>query len=74
MQERRVMQMIRAAIIGLGDIAKIHLPTLKAMDNVELVAVCDIDKGKKDFAGDVPFYKDAKKLLREVKPDVVHIC
>ncbi|MEG1125226.1 MAG: Gfo/Idh/MocA family oxidoreductase [Oscillospiraceae bacterium] len=68
------MQMKRAAIIGLGDIAKIHLPTLKAMDNVELVAVCDIDEGKKDFAGDVPFYKSVKKLLREVKPDVVHIC
>ncbi len=63
-----------AAIIGLGDIAKVHFPILQAMDNVSLAAVCDINEDKKDFAAGVPFYTDVHKLLDEVKPDVVHIC
>ncbi|MEG1446893.1 MAG: Gfo/Idh/MocA family oxidoreductase [Ruthenibacterium sp.] len=66
--------MTRAAIIGLGDIAKVHLPILKAMDDVQLVAVCDINEEKKAVAGEIPFYTDAQTLLDTVHPDVVHLC
>lgn len=63
-----------AAIIGLGDIAKVHLPILQSMSDVELVAVCDINPDKQNIAGDVRFFTDAQDMLDKVKPDVVHIC
>lgn len=67
--------MLRAAVIGLGDIAQIHVPLLQAMEKVELVALCDIDETKKEqFSINVPFYTDYKDMLEQEKIDVVHIC
>ena len=36
--------MLKVAVIGLGDVSKIHITTIQANPNVELVAVCDIDE------------------------------
>jgi predicted dehydrogenase len=41
------MEKTRVAITGLGGIAQItHLPVLSKMDDVEIVAVCDVDRAK----------------------------
>ena len=40
--------MLKAAVIGLGDISKIHIPIIQENPNVELVAVCDINEELKD--------------------------
>ena len=67
--------MKRAAVIGLGDIAPIHLAAIEANPDVTLCAVCDADAGAADRAPEgVPFYTDYKEMARCEKPDCVHIC
>lgn len=66
--------MKRAAVIGLGDIAPIHLAVLNSMPEVELCAVCDLDESTREKAPGVTFYSDYTQLLAGEKPDVVHIC
>jgi predicted dehydrogenase len=44
--------MLKAAVIGLGDISKIHIPIIQANPDVELTAVCDIKlPGSKFYYG-----------------------
>lgn len=67
----------RVAVFGCGDISALHLAAIAGMPDAELVAVCDIDDGRLAAATaewQVPGYEDAGELLRELKPDVVHIC
>ena len=66
--------MLKIAVIGLGDISKIHLPVIQANPNVELVAVCDIDEGLKPTISDVSFYTDFQEMLEKEALDCVHIC
>lgn len=66
--------MLRAAIIGLGDISKIHIPAIQANPNVELIAVCDLDESLKDRAPDARFYRDYQIMLEKEELDCVHIC
>ena len=49
--------MLKAAVIGLGDISKIHIPIIQENQNVELVAVCDINEALRDSVEGVKFYK-----------------
>ncbi|MFD0828965.1 Gfo/Idh/MocA family protein [Neobacillus sp. M.A.Huq-85] len=66
--------MLKAVVIGLGDISKIHIPALQANPEVELVAVCDIDEALKDSVPGVNFYSDYRVMLEKEKIDCVHIC
>lgn len=46
-KKKIAMEKTRVAIAGLGGIAQItHLPVLSKMDDVEIAAVCDIDRAK----------------------------
>ncbi len=72
---------LSVGIIGCGGIARgKHLPNLKKVDEVELVAFCDIVKERaidacKDFGvEDAKVYTDYKKLLEDETIDVVHVC
>ena len=67
--------MKKAAVIGLGDISPIHLAAIAGNPDIELCAVCDIDPeaGQRAPEG-VPFYTDYEEMLREAKPDCVHVC
>ena len=64
--------MIRAAVIGLGVIGKLHAEL--TLLNGNLVAVCDVDESCLNLYPSVKQYKDYVRMLDEVKPDVVHIC
>ena len=66
--------MLKVAVIGLGDISKIHIPAIQANPNAELVAVCDIDETLKDIRPDVNFYTDYHVMLEKEVLDCVHIC
>ncbi len=67
--------MKRAAVIGLGDISKIHLAAIAADPQIELAAVCDANPAARENApADVPFFTDYRELARTVQPDCVHIC
>ena len=67
--------MIRAAIIGLGDISFIHLDAIIGNPEIQLVAACDLNVELKSRVPEgTPFYTDYKQMVAETKPDVVHNC
>lgn len=66
--------MKRVAVIGLGEVAKVHIPVLRNMEQIELCAVCDIQKERHSLAPDIPFYTDYLEMLTREKPDCVHLC
>ncbi|MFI7610553.1 Gfo/Idh/MocA family protein [Nonomuraea terrae] len=68
----------RAAIIGTGGIAHAHAQAVIGSGRASLVAVADVDAGRAaDFAAKygVPrSHASTEELLREEKPDFVHLC
>ncbi len=75
------MAILKVGVIGTGVIATTkHIPALKKRDDVQIVAVCDIDKEKAEKAKadleltDAAVYTDYKELLADPEIDVVHIC
>lgn len=71
--------MIRVGLIGCGRIARVHVPYIRSYKGAELVGVCDCDLGQARVLADqhgIPWpwvYGDPMVLLREQRPDVVHI-
>lgn len=71
---------LTVAIISAGMIAnKAHIPAyLNLKDKVELLAVCDMNeavaKATAERYGIPHYYKDAKKMLEDLKPDLVSVC
>jgi len=66
--------MLNIAIIGLGDISKIHLPAIQSYPHAKLVAACDIDESLNGVIPDVNFYTDYQEMLEKESIDCVHIC
>jgi len=69
--------MYRVCIIGTGLISRSHAGALKAIENAELVAACDIvPEAAELFAStfDCKAYTDIEKMLDEEKPDFAIIC
>jgi predicted dehydrogenase len=69
--------MLKAGCIGVGGICPVHLDYLKLRDDVEIVALCDIDKGRlqerqAQYGGRAFF--DFQLMLEEVPLDAVWIC
>jgi len=67
----------RAGIVGCGNIFPMHAITIKQLENVELVAVCDVkeDRAKKEANKlNCKYYLDYKEMIDEEDLDVVHIC
>ena len=70
---------LRVGIIGAGNISHSHLGGYKALpDQVELVAVCDIDEQKaQNYAkvnGFPRAYKDYNEMLAKEELDAVSVC
>ena len=70
---------MRSVIIGLGAISKMHIRAIKMSDFTELVGVCDIREDRlnetlSELGNAVSGYSDYKKMICELKPDVVHVC
>ncbi len=75
------MAKLKIGIIGCGGIANgKHMPALKKLDNVEMVAFCDIikeraEKAAKEFGTEgAKVYTDYKELLKDNSIDVIHVC
>jgi predicted dehydrogenase len=69
--------MIKAAFIGTGGIAGVHLRYAAARKDIKIAALCDINRAnaeswQKKFGGEI--FTDYEKMLEKVKPDAVWIC
>ncbi|MDD4688842.1 MAG: Gfo/Idh/MocA family oxidoreductase [Eubacteriales bacterium] len=76
------MRDVVLGIIGCGGIANgKHMPSLSKLDNVKMVAFCDVVKEKAEKAAEkygvegARVYTDYKKMLAKEKDlEVVHVC
>jgi UDP-N-acetyl-2-amino-2-deoxyglucuronate dehydrogenase len=69
--------MTTAAVIGCGDVSVVHFESIEALDDSELVAVCDVDPDTAARAAErygVPSFPTHTELLAAMRPDVVHIA
>ncbi|HEU5486394.1 MAG TPA: Gfo/Idh/MocA family oxidoreductase [Microlunatus sp.] len=68
--------MVRAAVIGCGDVSVVHLEAIQRIEGSALVAVCDRDPAVAQEVSaqyGVPSFTDPAELIEAVHPDVVHI-
>ncbi|MEG2253881.1 MAG: Gfo/Idh/MocA family oxidoreductase [Vagococcus sp.] len=72
---------LKIGIIGCGGIANgKHMPALKQVKEVEMVAFCDIDlekaeKAKEEFGvAEAHVYTNYEDLLKDTSVDVIHVC
>lgn len=73
------MDKLKIAVVGAGSIAQVvHLPVLKSIDDVELVAICDVDEAKIMPLVDkfkIPrWYGQIDQLVKREHLDAIHIC
>jgi len=66
--------MLNVALIGLGDVSKIHVSTIRNNPDVSLVAVSDINEKMKTAVPEAKFYNDYTEMLDNERLDCVHIC
>ncbi len=68
---------LRVALVGCGRISTYHVAAIKAVPGAEIVAVCDLDERVAREAatrhGIRGCYTDVENMLRELRPDVVHL-
>ena len=69
---------IRIAIVGCGRISRNHFGSIeKHADDIELVAVCDIDPkvlAEHSSRHGVPGYRQMEEMLKTENPDLVALC
>jgi predicted dehydrogenase len=68
---------MKAALIGAGQIAHQHLACLGSSPGIALAGVCDLSRALAESAaeqyGAGAWFTDHRAMLREARPDVVHI-
>lgn len=72
------MSKVRIGLIGAGNIANTHMENYKNVKDGEVVAICDIDKGKaerlaKKF-GVEKFYGSMEEMIASENLDAVDVC
>lgn len=72
-------KIIKAAVLGMGNMGKAHGENILRMENVELAALCSSHReSAEEFAEknkvNCPIYEDAYKMIEEVPMDVLYIC
>ena len=66
---------MRVAVIGCGLIAQVHTAALRSMEQISLCAFVDTVRERAEaLAQGSPVYEDYREMLRQEKPDAVHIC
>ena len=66
---------MRAAVIGAGNMGRNHLRTYAKLNDVQLVALADINPEAERLADEysVDFFQDFEKMLDTAKPDMVSV-
>lgn len=72
------MTKLKVAVVGCGSIAKYrHLPEYGGMEQVEIVAVCDINEERAQELAAIygaKVYTDYKEMLESEQTDAVSVC
>ncbi|CAM3656788.1 Gfo/Idh/MocA family protein [Erysipelothrix urinaevulpis] len=71
------MKKLRAGIVGCGNIFPMHAYSLRELETVDLVAVCDTKQDRADTWSkklNVDAYYDYETMLKKAELDVIHIC
>lgn len=69
--------MLKAGIVGCGNIYPMHAYSLQELSGVKLTAVCDIDRKRAKTVADqfnCAYYTDYKDMIDHAGINVVHIC
>ena len=66
--------MLKVGLIGVGGISGAHIPGWLALDNVELVALCDIRPEQMEKYPDIRHYTDFDEVLANEELDILDIC
>jgi len=67
---------MKATIIGCGQMAQVQIPYILKIKGVQLAALCDKNEIRSTELSEkykIPFFTDTAKMLNDTKPDVVHI-
>lgn len=64
---------MRAAIVGTGGIARVHRRVIEELGG-DLVGICGRSLAAAQAFGGAPGFDNLEAMLRETKPDVLHIC
>jgi predicted dehydrogenase len=64
-------------MVGAGEMAnQVHYPSLASFDDVEIAAICDLDKGRLDATADrygvYRRFADYREMIEKVAPDAVY--
>jgi predicted dehydrogenase len=66
---------MKVAIVGLGDIAQVHIASIAGLSGAAVVAGCDVDRDRRSvLPPGTAFYTDYLEMAAQEQPDVVHIC
>lgn len=71
------MKILKVAVIGCGTISGRHLDSIVALEEAQLVAVCDNKPDRAQAAAEkyhAKSYTDYKEMLEKEELDAVHIC
>ena len=70
-------QVARVGLVGTGGIANFHMNHLEKMDDVRVVAVCDVVEDKVQKASDrfsAPAFACYEEMLDQVEMDALYVC
>ena len=68
------MDKLKVALVGVGGISSAHIPSWESMDDVELVALCDIRPERMEKYENVRKYTDLDEMLANETLDILDIC
>ncbi|MBE6794959.1 MAG: Gfo/Idh/MocA family oxidoreductase [Ruminococcaceae bacterium] len=67
--------MLKIGLVGVGGISGAHIPAWEAMENAELVALCDIRPERMEkFEGKKRLYTSFEEMLANEELDILDIC
>ena len=66
--------MLKVALVGVGGISGAHIPAWNSMDDVQLVALCDIRPELMERYPEQRHYTDFDEMLKEEEIDILDIC
>lgn len=66
--------MLKVGLVGVGGISGAHIPAWEAMEDVELVALCDVRSERMEPYPDKRKYLDFDEMLEKEQLDILDIC